>query len=91
VRERGGGGALLTKAAEAKVLRTSRVRADATVVPAIVCYPIDSRLLAKAIRRIGTSVSDPQRRGGVRTRLRDRSRWQATGTGSSELPPPIGS
>jgi len=27
-------------------LRTSRVRADTTVVPAIVCYPIDSGLLA---------------------------------------------
>jgi hypothetical protein len=45
--------ALLTKAAEAKVLRTSWVRADTTVVPAIVCYPTDSGLLAKAIRRIG--------------------------------------
>ena len=55
MRERGGGGALLTKAAEAKVLRTSRVRADTTVVPANVCYPTDSGLLAKAIRRIGTA------------------------------------
>ena len=37
VRERGGAGlneALLAKAAEAKVLRTNRVRADTTVVPA---------------------------------------------------------
>ena len=46
--------ALLAKAAEAKLLRTSRVRADTTVVPANVCYPTDSGLLAKAIRRIGT-------------------------------------
>ena len=34
--------ALLAKAAEAKLLRTSRVRADTTVVPANVCYPTDS-------------------------------------------------
>jgi transposase, IS5 family len=34
--------ALLAKAAEAKVLRTNRVRADTTVVPANVCYPTDS-------------------------------------------------
>ena len=31
--------ALLAKAAEAKVLRTNRVRADTTVVPANVCVP----------------------------------------------------
>ena len=31
--------ALLAKAAEAKLLRTNRVRADTTVVPANVCYP----------------------------------------------------
>ena len=34
--------ALLAKAAEAKVLRTGRVRADTTVMPANVCYPTDS-------------------------------------------------
>jgi transposase, IS5 family len=67
--------ALLAKAAEAKVLRTSRVRADTTVVPANVCYPTDSGLLAKAIRRIGTTGSRIHNAGGaVRTRLRDRSR-----------------
>src|ERR1700737_582642 len=67
--------ALLTKAAEAKVLRTDRVRADTTVVPANVCYPTDSGLLAKAIRRIGTTGSRIHNAGGaVRTRLRDRSR-----------------
>ena len=84
MRERGGGGALLTKAAEAKVLRTSRVRADTTVVPAIVCYPIDSGLLAKAIRRIGTAGQRIHNAGeAVRTRLRDRSRaGRQAGTGS---------
>src|SRR6202011_5026550 len=67
--------ALLAKAVEAKVLRTSRVRADTTVVPANVCYPTDSGLLAKAIRRIGTAGQRIHHAGGaVRTRLRDRSR-----------------
>ena len=66
---------MLAKAAEAKVLRTSRVRADTTVVPANVCYPTDSGLLAKAIRRIGATGQRIQSAGGaVRTRLRDRSR-----------------
>jgi transposase, IS5 family len=49
---RGCNEALLAKAAEAKLLRTSRLRADTTVVPANVAYPTDSGLLAKAIRRI---------------------------------------
>jgi IS5 family transposase len=67
--------ALLAKAAEAKVLRTGRVRADTTVVPANVCYPTDSGLLAKAIRRIGAAGARIHHAGGaVRTRLRDRSR-----------------
>jgi len=67
--------ALLAKAAEAKLLRTSRVRADTTVVPANVCYPTDSGLLATAIRRIGTAGQRIHHAGGaVRTRLRDRSR-----------------
>jgi transposase, IS5 family len=67
--------ALLAKAAEAKLLRTSRVRADTTVVAANVCYPTDSGLLAKAIRRIGTAGQRIHHAGGaVRTRLRDRSR-----------------
>jgi IS5 family transposase len=67
--------ALLARAAEAKVLRTNRVRADTTVVPANVCYPTDSGLLAKAIRRIGaTSQRIQSARGAVRTKLRDRSR-----------------
>ena len=58
--------ALLAKAAEAKVLRTNRVRADTTVVPANVAYPTDSGPLAKAIRRIGTTgqrIHDPRRCG----------------------------
>ena len=67
--------ALLAKAAEAKLLRTSRVRADTTVIPANVCYPTDSGLLAKAIRRIAvTGQRIHHAGGGVRTKLRDRSR-----------------
>ena len=67
--------ALLAKAAEAKVLRTNRVRADTSVVPANVCYPTESGLLAKAIRRIGAAGQRIHNAGGaVRTRLRDRSR-----------------
>jgi transposase, IS5 family len=67
--------ALLAKAAETKLLRTSRVRADTTVVPANVAYPTDSGLLAKAIRRIVVSGQRIHAAGGaVRTKLRDRSR-----------------
>jgi IS5 family transposase len=67
--------ALLAKAAEAKVLRTNRVRADTTVVPANVSYPTDSGLLAKAIRRITVSGRRIRAAGGaVRTKLGDRSR-----------------
>jgi transposase, IS5 family len=67
--------ALLAKAAEAKLLRTSRLRADTTVVCADVAYPMDSGLLAKAIRRIAAIGRRIQAAGGaVRTRLRDRSR-----------------
>ena len=67
--------ALLAKAVEAKMLRTNRVRADTTVIPANVCYPTDSGLLAKAIRRIGSTGRRIRAAGGaVRTTLRDRSR-----------------
>lgn len=48
--------ALLAKAAQAKLLRTTRLRADTTVVPADVAYPTDSGLLAKAIRRIAVTA-----------------------------------
>ncbi len=67
--------ALLAKAVEAKLLRTNRVRADTTVVPANVCYPTDSGLLAKAVRRIAATSQRIQAAGGaVRTGVRDRSR-----------------
>jgi IS5 family transposase len=67
--------ALLAKAAQAKLLRTGRLRADTTVVPANVSYPTDSGLLAKAIRRIAATGRRIQAAGGAtRTRARDRSR-----------------
>jgi IS5 family transposase len=67
--------ALLTKAAEAKVLRCSRVRVDTTVVPSNVSYPTDSGLLAKAVNRIAATGRRIRAAGGaVRTKLRDRSR-----------------
>ena len=67
--------ALLAKAAEAKLLRTNRVRVDTTVVPSNVSYPTDSGLLAKAIRRIAATQRRIQAAGGAtRTKVRDRSR-----------------
>lgn len=66
---------LLARATEAKVLRTTTLRADTTVVPANVSYPTDSGLLAKAIRRIAATEKRIQAAGGAtRTRVRDRSR-----------------
>jgi transposase, IS5 family len=67
--------ALLAKAAEAKLLRTNRLRADTTVVPANVRFPSDSGLLATAVRRIASAGRRIQAAGGaVRTTVRDRSR-----------------
>jgi IS5 family transposase len=67
--------ALLVKATEAKVLRTTKLRADTTVVPSNVSYPTDSGLLAKAIRRIAATQKRIQVAGGAtRTKVRDRSR-----------------
>ena len=67
--------ALLAKAVEAKVLRTTKIRVDTTVVSANVAYPTDSGLLARAVKRIATTAKRIQAAGGaVRTKLRDRSR-----------------
>lgn len=67
--------ALLAKAAEAKVLRCSRIRVDTTVVPSNVSYPTDSGLLAKAVNRIAATGRRIRAAGGaVRTKLPDRSR-----------------
>src|SRR3954451_9989100 len=67
--------ALLAKATEAKVLRTTRLRADTTVVPSNVAYPTDSGLLARAIGRMAATQKRIQAAGGAtRTNVRDRSR-----------------
>jgi IS5 family transposase len=66
---------LLAKAAQAKLLRTTRLRADTTVVASNVSYPTDSGLLAKAVRPIAATGRRIQAAGGaVRTKVRDRSR-----------------
>src|SRR5215203_4633389 len=67
--------ALLAKAAEAKLLRCTRIRVDTTVVLSNVAYPTDSGLLAKAVNRIAATGRRIRAAGGaVRTKLRDRSR-----------------
>ena len=66
--------ALLAKAAEAKLLRTTRLRADTTVVPANVSFPTDAGLLAKAVRR-------KQRVGGSRPPAAPPARESGTGPG----------
>jgi len=70
--------ALLAKAAEAKLLRTNRVRVDTTVVPSNVSYPTDSGLLAKAIRRIAATQRRIQAAGGA-TRTWGRARSRSAG------------
>ena len=66
---------LLAKAAQAKLLRTTRIRVDTTVVAANVAYPTDSGLLARAIGRIAATGKRIRAAGGaVRIRVRDRSR-----------------
>lgn len=67
--------ALVAKAAQAKVLRMHKVRADTTVVEANVAYPVDSSLLAKGVARLAKLARQAKAHGlARRTRLRDRSR-----------------
>src|SRR5688572_20246578 len=67
--------ALLAKAAQAKVIRTDKVRADTTVVAANVAYPTDSGLLTRAIALIMALVGAIHIAGGAgRTKVRDRRR-----------------
>jgi transposase, IS5 family len=66
---------LLVKAAEAKVVKTDRVRADTTVVPANVCYPSDSGLLDRGVARLCRLAGQLKDMGlAKRTRFRDRTR-----------------
>jgi transposase, IS5 family len=67
--------ALLVKAGQAKVVRTEKVRADTTVVPANVAYPTDSGLLVRAIALIVSLVARIHAAGAAsRTQVRDRRR-----------------
>lgn len=67
--------ALLAKAVAAKVVKTDKVRADTTVVPANVAYPTDSGLLVRAIVAIMTLVARIHTGGAAsRTSVRDRRR-----------------
>jgi IS5 family transposase len=67
--------ALLARAAERKLLRTHKVRADTTVVGANVAYPTDLGLLARAVDKLATMAKRVQAAGGAtRTRIRDRRR-----------------
>jgi len=67
--------ALLAKAAAAKVLKTNRVRADTTVVPANVAYPTDSGLLAKGVAKMAKAV-ERLKAGGLAPRITTRDRTQ---------------
>ncbi len=53
---------LLAKAAENKVVRLDKVRADATVVEANVAYPTDSGLLAKGVAKLARRHREGSRR-----------------------------
>ncbi len=57
--------ALWAKAAQAKLLRTARVRADTTVVPANVAYPTGSGLLARAVGKLVRATRRVQAAGGA--------------------------
>jgi transposase, IS5 family len=70
--------ALWAKAAGAKLLRTARVRADTTVIPANVAYPTDSGLLAKAVGKLVRTARRVQAAGGATgTTMTDRRRAAA--------------
>jgi transposase, IS5 family len=70
--------ALWAKAAGVKLLRTGRVRADTTVIPANVAYPTDSGLLAKAAGKLARAVRRVQAAGGATgTKAVDRRRAAA--------------
>src|SRR5262249_17751245 len=71
--------ALWARAAQQKLLRTTRVRADTTVICANVAYPADAGLLARAV---GKLVRAPRRGRGHR----DRHGRRAAGGGGADAP-----
>jgi IS5 family transposase len=67
--------ALLAKAAQNKVLKVDKVRADTTVVEANVAYPTDSGLLAKGVAKMAVLVAALKLLGlASRTKARNRTR-----------------
>jgi hypothetical protein len=67
--------ALLAKAAEAKIMRLDKVRADTPVVEADVVYPTDSGLLAKGVAKLARLTAQIKAAGlSTRTKARDRTR-----------------
>jgi IS5 family transposase len=67
--------ALWARAAGQKLLRTGRVRADTTVIPANVAYPTDAKLLARAVGKLVRAARRVQAAGGATgTVMRDRRR-----------------
>jgi IS5 family transposase len=70
--------ALWARAAGAKLLRTARVRADTTVIPANVAYPTDTGLLARAVGKLVRAARRVQAAGGATgTQMTDRRRAAA--------------
>ena len=55
--------ALLDRAAEHKLLRTHKLRADTTVVSANVAYPTDLGLLVRAVDKLATTARRVQAAG----------------------------
>jgi IS5 family transposase len=77
--------ALLARAAGRKLLRTARVRAGTTVIPANVAYPTDSGLLARAVGKLVRTAGRVRAAGGgPATVMTDRRRAAAR----AESPPP---
>jgi len=67
--------ALLAKAAEERVIKLDRVRADTTVIEANVCYPTDSGLLAKGVAKMARLTARIKDAGlATRTKSRNRTR-----------------
>jgi len=65
----------LAKAQAAKVLKTNKVRADTTVVPANVAYPTDSGLMAKGVAKMAKGIGKLKSAGlASKTTSRDRTR-----------------
>ena len=70
--------ALLAKAAGQKLLRTGRVRADTTVIPANVVYPTDAGLLARAVGKLVRAARRVQVFGDVLNELVEAG-WRRSG------------